>query len=114
MTKPFSAPQTKIDRARRHLQELRSEIDDYFRRGGAQVIFETAQEFASAGEMGAFTYREKESIPIAWSAIIGDVLHNLRSSLDLLACDLHRMTGGNPEHISGVHYPFCKSKADLT
>jgi hypothetical protein len=87
----------------------------FFRRGGAYIAFEVGDEFGliGRGQTGTFTYRERESIPLEWSAIIGDVLHNLRSALDLIACDLHRITGGNPKEISGVYYPFCKDRTEL-
>ncbi|MEI9914900.1 MAG: hypothetical protein WDN29_02785 [Methylovirgula sp.] len=112
--KPFDAARIKIERSKHHLRELQSEIDAYFQRDGAAVVFEIAQEMNTGfGATGAFTYREKEPIPHGWSAIIGDVLHNLRSSLDLAACDIHRITGGRPKDISAVHYPFCKDKSDL-
>lgn len=113
--RPFDAARIKIDRTKRHLQELQSEIDGFFQRDGVSIIFEIAEEYAGTGvgEMGAFTYREKEQIPLAWSAIVGDVLHNLRSSLDLMACDIHRLTGGQPKDITAVHYPFCKDKSEF-
>jgi hypothetical protein len=116
MPKPFEAAQIKVERAKHHLQELRTEIDNFFQRGGAYVAFEIAGEFprGSYGGTGSFTYREKEPIPTQWSAIIGDILHNLRASLDLIACDLCRMTGGDPNDVAGVLYPFCKEKGDLS
>lgn len=115
MTKPFEAAEIKIERAKRHLQELQTEIEEFFGRGGAYVAFEIATEYARAsyGETGSFAYRESEPIPTGWSGIIGDVIHNLRSSLDLIACDLHRITGGRPKEIRGVHYPFCANKTEL-
>jgi hypothetical protein len=115
MTTPFEAPRLKCERARHHLQELRAEIEGFFRRGGAFVAFEIAEEFGviHGSRTGAFIFREKEKIPLGWPAIIGDVIHNLRSALDLIACDVHRITGGKVKDISGVYYPFCGGKADL-
>jgi hypothetical protein len=115
MLAPFEASRIKIDRAKRHLQEFRSEVDSYFRRGGAYVAFEIAEEYsrATGGENGSFTYREPEPIPNSWAAIIGDTIHNLRASLDLLASDVHRITEGKPKDAPHVHYPFCNDKSGL-
>ena len=43
-------------------------------------------------------------------AIVGDIIHNLRSALDLLACDLVLANGGNPK---GVYFPFFKTADGL-
>jgi hypothetical protein len=115
MIKPFEAARIKIDRAKQHLEELQSEINGFFQRGGAFVAFEVAPEYsvAAGSEIGAFTYRESEPVPAMWAAIIGDVIHNLRSSLDLISSDIHSLTGGNPKDMAYVHYPFCKDKSSL-
>lgn len=115
MIKPFESAQIKIDRAKKHLQQLRSEIDGFFQRGGVYVAFEIAEEYsrATGDETGSFTYREREPIPNIWAAIIGDTIHNLRSSLDLMATDVHRLTNGNRKDTNSVHYPFCKDKSEL-
>lgn len=42
---------------------------------------------------------------------VGDAVHNLRSALDLLACQVVEKSGGNPD---SVHFPFAKTAADLT
>lgn len=49
-------------------------------------------------------------MPVYWSAIIGDVLHNLRAALDLLAVGLVAQNNGNPK---GVHFPFADSADEL-
>lgn len=116
MIAPFEAASIKLERAKRHLQELRSEVDGFFKRGGAYVAFEVAPEYGQAvgTEIGAFVYREQEGVPVMWAAIIGDVIHNIRSSLDLMASDIHRITGGDAKDTPYVHYPFCKEKTALS
>jgi hypothetical protein len=115
MVNYFQSAEIKIERAKWHLQDLNTKIDQFVRRGGAGVVYEIAKEFGviNGAETGAFTYREREPIPSEWSAIIGDILHNLRSSLDLIACDLHRITGGPPNEIRKIYYPFCARREDL-
>ncbi len=41
---------------------------------------------------------------------MGDLLHNLRAALDLMACDLVRLNGLNA---NGVHFPFSETPKDL-
>jgi hypothetical protein len=43
-------------------------------------------------------------------AIVGDIIHNLRASLDLAACDLVRLRGGNDNK---VYFPFCDRPEEL-
>jgi hypothetical protein len=43
-------------------------------------------------------------------AIVGDIIHNLRAALDLAACDLVRIRGGND---NGVYFPFCNEPDEL-
>ncbi len=114
--KPFNAAQIKIDRAQHHLADLGTKVDAFFAEGNAYVAVELAQEFsvATGAPTAAYTYRQKAEVPEEWSAVIGDVIHNARSSLDLVACDLHRLKGGRPAHISEVYYPFCSSKQGLS
>lgn len=42
---------------------------------------------------------------------VGDATHNLRSSLDLLACEVVERSGASPK---GVHFPFAQTAAALT
>ncbi|NZD64552.1 hypothetical protein HX900_26115 [Rhizobium sp. WYCCWR 11290] len=52
-----------------------------------------------------------EAAPPEWPAIIGDIIHNLRASLDLLACELVEMNGHRD--ISDVYFPFAGSEDQL-
>lgn len=114
MLNPFDAPRIKTERAKLHLAEFNLKTKAFFERGAVQIVFEKAEEYSMLpGNACAFTYRECEPIPAEWSAIIGDIIHNMRASLDLLASDVHRMTGGKEKDTKYVHYPFCASKSDL-
>jgi hypothetical protein len=48
--------------------------------------------------------------PMEIGTIVGDVVHNLRAALDLMACDLVRNGGGNPNN---VYFPFCDKPEEL-
>ena len=116
MFAPFEPARIKLDRADHHIADLTTKIGDYFKGNNAYVTFELADEFtkATGTEICAFVYRQKAPVPAMWSGIIGDAIHNMRSALDLVASDLHRVTGGKPKDAAYVHYPFCKDKDSLT
>ena len=115
MLPPFEAARIKLARADQHIQDLNKQISNFFEGGGAFVAFEMANEYSAATKMptAAFTYRQPKPIPPEWSAIIGDAVHNLRTALDLIVSDVHRITGGNPKDTPHVHYPFCREKNAL-
>ena len=71
----------KYDRGEKHLAEVAA-IANNFREGGATLY--------SEGEKPDIVYRVRlgEGPPVELGAIIGDFLHNMRSSLDLVACCL--------------------------
>ncbi|MBI2855403.1 MAG: hypothetical protein HYX93_00975 [Chloroflexi bacterium] len=45
---------------------------------------------------------EQDALPIEWSAIVGEIAHDLRSSLDLLACQLAILNPANSRVIEDV------------
>jgi len=51
-----------------------------------------------------------EGVPITLAPIIGDIVHNLRSALDLLAVELVRL---NNDDTCSVYFPFAKSAGEL-
>jgi hypothetical protein len=108
---PFEAPRLKLRRARRHLAELAADVDAFMAREPFRLVVEEWELNAKVGHTShAWVVRIKEPIPSEFSAVLGDVLHNLRAALDLLACDLVRAKGGDVKH---VYFPFCADPADL-
>jgi hypothetical protein len=106
---PFEAPQLKIARAKRHLHELESEVLDFLASKPFALMVEAPEAFQHTGSH-AWTARIRKPIPTQFSTVIGDVIHNLRSSLDLMACDLVRLTGKSAEK---VYFPFCNAEEDF-
>jgi hypothetical protein len=99
---PFVAPRLKLQRARRHIDELDREATAFLGRKPFRLVIEHPPGWT--GEpMHAWTVRLRENVPLEWSAIIGNAIHDLRSALDLLACDLVRITGKSTK---GVYFPF--------
>jgi hypothetical protein len=83
----------KIARAKRHLAELKSELED--------VLNPNAQRFEFEAESGTgkHVYRVYgvPAIDHQWSTAVGDCLFNLRSALDHLAWQLVLLDGaGEP------------------
>lgn len=100
----FAAPKLKIERAKRHIRDLNNEIVSFTRKNPFKVVIE--------GDAFQYDYiiRVKEEIPEDISCYIGDVIHNLRAALDLLACDLVRRAGGST---NGVYFPFASGPDEL-
>jgi len=111
MIKPFEASQLKIDRAKFHLQELRGEITAFFAKDPFAIVCEHIPELQFPTV--AFRIRIRNEVPAHLAPIIGDIVHNLRTSLDVLACDIVRITSGPDASVDGVYYPFCSEKSDL-
>jgi hypothetical protein len=106
---PFDASWLKFDRAAKHFRELQTELNAYWNRDPVIITFEEPEHYQTTG-MHQIVATVNEFLPLPISSIIGDLIHNLRSALDLLACDLVRL---NDENAKGVYFPFCKSAADL-
>lgn len=81
----------KIKRAKKHFKELETEINNFF----ANEPFKIVKQEARNGDL---LYRViiSDQIPVEWSSIIGDIIHNLRSALDYLAWQLVLQNGGTP------------------
>jgi hypothetical protein len=103
---PFFSSKLKVDRAKRHISELNSEITAFLDRDPYRVIIEKGP---NSGQC-SWTIQVREEVPIHFPLIIGDAVHNLRTALDLLACDLVRLNGQTTEN---VYFPFCLKRDDF-
>ena len=104
MKHPFSAPNTKTARARKHLVELEAEAAIFL--ASNPVRFDV--EMKEPGGIGIIAHFD--GVPESLSAIIGDIIHNLRTALDLTACEIVRAAGQSDDD---VYFPFCKDADDL-
>jgi hypothetical protein len=82
----------KIERARKHLQELTTAIKEFFASNPFSVIYE---DEAETGDR-VYLIKINRQIPVEWGAIIGDIIHNARTALDLLAWQMVLANGGTP------------------
>jgi hypothetical protein len=80
----------KLDRARMHIAELHRVVEEY------RTQHVRIEQLPGDGVRRAdIILRLSAPIPLAWSGIIGDVLHNLRSALDTFAFELARLHIGD-------------------
>ena len=107
---PFATPKLKVERAERHLQELASSVQEFLATKPCAIVVEEFEGLPPHMEFHAWNARIGRTVPAELSAIIGDVVHNLRTALDLLACDLVRLGGKSTE---GVYFPFCSAAWEL-
>lgn len=84
----------KIERAREHVDALKSEIDAFWKDEPYVVVPEEEQQTGDR----VFRVRIQRELPRRWAAIAGDVVHNLRSALDHLAWQLVEANGNTPDH----------------
>ncbi|MGD0883106.1 MAG: hypothetical protein ABSB09_16195 [Acidimicrobiales bacterium] len=82
----------KIDRAESHLRFLEADVERVF--PGHRYVIEP--EIYDEGRRHVFKAQHPPEIPPDWSLVVGDMFHNLRSSLDYLAYQLVLCCGGTP------------------
>jgi hypothetical protein len=85
----FIGPKLKIKRAKGHIDDLEAAIKTFNDGKPYDLVHEVD---TNTGE-NVYRVRVKERVPIDLSTIIGDAVHNLRTVLDYLVCDLIRAHG---------------------
>lgn len=88
---PLAGVGVKLERARKHLKTLNLEMSEYLDRYPYSFELERGQ-FNSEYVLRAYT---SEPPPLAWSALIGDFLQNLRVALEYLVWELARANVGS-------------------
>jgi len=109
MSVPFEASRLKMWRAGQHVASLENEIASYMARSPAHINIRTAEPPKNLDRV-SYDIVVTEAIPLHFSAVIGDIFHNMRTSLDLLASDLVQMNGWDSD---GIYFPFAKDATDL-
>lgn len=105
----FDGPRAKIRRAKKHLTELETELANLTTTKPIRFL-QPEITYELNGNTSVIQPVQADPIPEDISTITGDVIHNLRSALDLTACDLVRIAGKSAK---GVHFPFCKDSSLL-
>ncbi len=96
----------KLERAKYHLNILTQEVKEFIQSQPYKIY--TTEE-----ANGDLVYRLKiiKPVPEEWSLTIGDIIHNLRSSLDLLISDLLIKNGKQPDNRSA--FPIYETETEL-
>jgi hypothetical protein len=105
----MSGPRSKIQRANRHIDELRDRTNP-LDRSLYEITSRKERETVLHVQPNVFqvTYRPKENIPEVLGAIIGDALGNLRAALDHLTSGLVREWGQTFQ--GSLYYPMAPRK----
>jgi hypothetical protein len=95
----------KLARAAEHLAVLKSAMHDYSR----EVNHRLVRRYEPLTDEFIVQIEITKPIPLGWSLIIGDALHNLRSSLDSLAFELCGRHSGGLSAAEGrrIQFPIC-------
>ena len=82
----FTGVRVKVERAKHHFRDLQARYERY-----QEVERYRVAEYdeADTGDL-VRRFEVTEQPPPLWGAIAGDCVHNLRSSLDLLVCEMVR------------------------
>jgi hypothetical protein len=80
----------KLERAKEHVRELQTLVQEFLESNPYRIV---TGDDAESGDL-VYSLQVVRQPPLKWGAIVGDALHNLRSVLDLMACELVRANGG--------------------
>jgi len=98
----------KIERANQHAADLFTRLSAFFDTNPYQVVIE---DDPRTGDR-VFRLHKVADVPLEIAAAIGDIVHNLRASLDHLACQLVLANGETPTRQTA--YPVCKDAQEYT
>ncbi|MGD0050780.1 MAG: hypothetical protein ABSD03_03030 [Vulcanimicrobiaceae bacterium] len=105
---PLYGPLLKVDRAKKHIDELNAEVRKFADRNPYRIVLEPSFNPGNPA-MVALTLRIREQLPDHLALIVGDIVHNLRSSLDHLVCCLVPNGASDKD----VQFPFTSSASTL-
>jgi hypothetical protein len=103
----MEGPALKLERAKEHLHRLEVEVSVFLAQEPYAVV---AEEEPASGDR-VWRVRVKEQPPQKWGVVIGEVVHALRSALDLMVCTLVERNGHHVTDQTG--FPIVPSKHDL-
>jgi hypothetical protein len=100
----FAMARSKLERAKRHVAELTEALDAYRDSEPASVHIEP-------GHQSVTVVLRWQAHPLEHFAILGDAIHNLRTSLDLMASEMARIRGKSD---SDVYFPIADAESTLS
>jgi len=103
MTKQFSGPRAKVRASLRHRKAFEDEMRAYVERNSAAFTL-----LDSPVRRERTLLLELEPLPEDIQVIVGEIIQQLRSALDLLACDLARFSGA--QNLKRVYFPIAQTE----
>lgn len=107
-TKQFREAWLKVERAKKHIDDLNTLLAEY----SATKPYEILTERDRKRRRIIYKALIKKPIPEDVTLIASDAIHNCRTALDYLACDLAIRAGASST--SGVYFPFAASGNDFS
>jgi hypothetical protein len=98
--------QAKLKRAKRHYAELETALASFF----ATRPYKISTRRSDEGKL-VYYLSEVTDVPVELSSIIGDVIQNLRSSLDHLAYELWLKEASGQGRGDKIYFPIDKDQA---
>jgi hypothetical protein len=99
----FSGVWIKVERAKEHISDLQALVERFDHAEPYRVLSYCELD---TGDL-VYEVKVSDQPPLRWSAIVGDAIHNLRSSLDLMVCETVRAKGNTVKKATG--FPVFKS-----
>jgi hypothetical protein len=100
----FDSARAKIERARKQTDALRTVFEGFYKSKPYSIRQELDPQ---AGEKRLVFHADP--LPLEWSVIIGEIVHNLRSALDHSIYELTCIEAGHP--LDGTEFPVFKDES---
>lgn len=105
----------RVNRAITQVHELNSQVRAYLSRRPYEVIGERA----SSPDEIVLRLVVTEPSPLEWSVLVGEIIHDLRSTLDHLAWGLSELNSGSapyplPNSWRRIQFPICDTAAEFS
>ena len=108
MTDPLEGCRAKVERAKEHFYALYGEYGAFFERNPFGFANYTNP---AAGEQVYLARISRQPPTARWGVIAGEIVHQLRSALDLLVWQLVLDNGGRPKTgAGGTGFPICRTE----
>jgi len=109
MTTAMPGYRIKIKRAERHVRELAAECQAFIAREPYSIY---TDDDAGTGQR-VWKLKVNECVPAEWSAIVGDAIHNIRASLDLLMVAVVRRCDPGRQSYNHVHFVIRETRDEF-
>jgi hypothetical protein len=107
---PLFTTRLKIDRAKKHFDELNASVEAFKAGNPYEVVVDNNLSTRSK----VYRLHIATEVPSSWAGTIGDIIHNLRASLDCLATSLVIANGFKSKTaLSNAYFPISRTLEGL-